>query len=68
MIGTFSTTTKLIAVGLQGLHPTLRCGQLPGLMGMALSMADVSGIVGNEVMRGRVTAFYPRRHQLLLQP
>ncbi len=68
MIGTFSTATKLIAVGLQGLHPTLRCGQLPGLMGMALSMADVSGIVGNEVMRGRVTAFYPRRHQPLLQP
>jgi hypothetical protein len=68
MIGTFSTPTKLITVGLNGLRPTLRCGQLPGMMGMALGMADVSGIIGNEVMRGRVTAFYPRRHQLILQP
>jgi hypothetical protein len=37
------------------------------MMGMALSMANVSGILGNEVMRGRVTAFYPRRQQLVLQ-
>ena len=37
------------------------------MMGMALSMANVSGILGNEVMRGRATAFYPRRQQLVLQ-
>lgn len=66
-IGPFRTHTKYIKVGLNGLSHTLRCGKLPGMMGMALSMANVSGILGNEVMRGRVTAFYPRRQQVVLQ-
>lgn len=66
-IGPFRTQTKHIKVGLNGLSQTLRCGKLPGMMGMALSMANVSGILGNEVMRGRVTAYYPRRQQLVLQ-
>lgn len=68
MIGTFNTSTRLISIGLNGLNHTLRCGQLPGMMGMALSMADVSGILGNEVMRERVTGYFPRRQQLILQP
>lgn len=67
MVGAFRTQTKHIKVGLNGLSHTLRCGKLPGMMGMALSMANVSGILGNEVMRNRVTAFYPRRKQLVLQ-
>jgi len=68
MVGTFTTPTKNIPVRLNGLTHTLRCGKLPGMMGMALSMAGVSGILGNEVMRQRVTAFFPRRNQLVLQP
>lgn len=67
MVGAFRTQTKHIKVGLNGLSHMLRCGKLPGMMGMALSMANLSGILGNEVMRGRVTAFYPRRQQLVLQ-
>ena len=67
MVGAFRSQTKHIRVGLNGLSHTLRCGKLPGMMGMALSMANVSGILGNEVMRQRVTAFYPRREQLVLQ-
>ena len=66
-VGAFTTQTKHIKVGLNGLGHTLRCGKLPGMMGTALSMANVSGILGNEVMRGRVTAYYPRRQQLVLQ-
>ena len=66
-VGAFTTQTKHIKVGLNGLNHTLRCGKLPGMMGTALSMANLSGILGNEVMRGRVTAFYPRRQQLVLQ-
>lgn len=68
MIGTFHTSTRHISIDLNGLSHTLRCGQLPGLMGMALGMANVSGILGNEVMRGRVTGYFPRRQQLILQP
>ena len=67
MVGDFRTQTKHIHVRLNGLSHTLRCGKLPGMMGMALDMAGVSGILGNEVMRGRITAFYPRRNQLILQ-
>lgn len=67
MVGAFRTQTKHIKVGLNGLSHNLRCGKLPGMMGTALSMAGVSGILGNEVMRQRMTAFYPRRQQLVLQ-
>jgi len=45
----------------------VRCGKLPGLMGMSLGLAGVTGILGNELMRGRVTGYFPRRHQLILQ-
>jgi hypothetical protein len=65
--GAFRTQTKHIKIGLNGLSRTLRCGKLPGTMGMSLSTAKVSGILGNEIMRNRVTAFYPRRRQLVLQ-
>jgi len=36
-------------------------------MGMSLGMAGVSGILGNELMRERITGYFPRRHQLILQ-
>jgi hypothetical protein len=65
--GSFHTQTKNIPVTLNGPSHTLRCGKLPGMMGTALGMAGVSGIIGNEVMRGRVTGFFPRREQLILQ-
>jgi hypothetical protein len=67
MVGSFHTQTKNIPIGLNGLSHTLRCGKLPGMMGMALNMAGVSGILGNAVMRERVTGFFPRRGQLTLQ-
>ena len=68
MVGAFTTQTKFIGTGANGLSNQLRFGKLPGMMGMALSMADVSGILGNEVIRNRVTGYFPRRNQLILQP
>jgi hypothetical protein len=66
-VGEFTTDTYRFPIVLNGFSPIVRCGKLPGLMGMSLGMAGVSGILGNELMRGRVTGYFPRRHQLILQ-
>ena len=41
--------------------------RLPDLMGMALGMTKCDGILGNELMRDRVTGYFPRRKELVLQ-
>ena len=67
MIGGFETPTKMIPIDLSGIRHTIRFGKLPGMMGMALQMAGVSSILGNEVMRNRITGYFPRRNELVLQ-
>ena len=37
------------------------------LLGMALMMADVEGIIGNTLLAGRRTTFAPRRKLLVLE-
>ena len=66
-VGKFTTNTHRFPVALNGFSPVVRFGKLPGLMGMSLGIAGVSGILGNELMRGRMTGYFPRRHQLILQ-
>jgi len=66
LVGEFETETYMIPLELAGIRHTIRFGKLPGMMGMALQMAGVSGILGNEVMRNRVTGYFPRRNQLKL--
>jgi hypothetical protein len=68
MGGYFTTETYRFAIVLSGFSPVIRFGKLPGLMGLSLGMAGVSGILGNELMRNRVTSYFPRRKQLILQP
>ena len=36
-------------------------------MGMALGMTKCDGILGNELMRNRLTGYFPRRKELILQ-
>lgn len=66
-VGEFTTETYRFPIGLNGFSPMVRCGKLPGLMGMSLGMAGVSGILGNELMRDRITGYFPRRQSLILQ-
>ncbi len=62
--GTFETETHLVPFTLgQAVHP-LRCGQLPGLLGMSLMVADVQGILGNAILEGRTVGYFPRRNML----
>jgi hypothetical protein len=64
--GQFQTDTHQVPMSLGGVSITLRCGTLPGLLGGALMMAGVSGIVGNQLCVGRVTGYFPRRRALVL--
>ena len=64
-VGAFETTTHRLPVAVGALAFELRCGTLPGLLGMTLAMAGTSGIVGNELFAGRVVGYFPRRRQLV---
>ena len=64
--GPFSTDTFRTPVELGRTRYEFRCGQLPALLGMTLMLAGTGGIVGNEVLRGRLAGYFPRRRQLIL--
>lgn len=59
-VGAFTTDTCLVEAEIAHERMQLRCGELPGLLGLTLSLAGVSGIVGNEVMLRRPVGFFPR--------
>jgi hypothetical protein len=64
--GQFETETHMVPSALgHGIH-TLRCGQLPGLLGMSLMMADVQGILGNAILERKTVGYFPRRNMLSL--
>ena len=65
-VGQFETTTHWVPMQLGSLAFTLRCGALPGLLGMTLLLAGTQGIVGNEILRDRVVGYFPRRGVLVL--
>jgi hypothetical protein len=52
--GRFQTETYQVDISLGGVDFTIRCGSLPGLLGMTLEMADTQGIIGNQIMSNRV--------------
>lgn len=65
-VGQFQTDTYNVPVSLGGVAFTLRCGALPGLLGMTLMMARTEGIVGNAILSNRRVGYFPRRHTLVL--
>lgn len=65
-VGQFQTDTHQVPVRLGDADFTLRCGTLPGLLGATLMMADVSGIIGNELVLDRTVGYFPRRGILSL--
>lgn len=64
--GEFQTDTHLIQVELGGYAFPLRCGTLPGLLGMTLSLAGTAGIIGSQVVADRLVGYFPRRKILCL--
>ena len=65
-IGQFHTETYTVAAILGGENFALRCGRLPALFAMTLTMASVQGIVGNSIFEGRIVGYFPRRQMLVL--
>ena len=65
-VGQFQTDTHQVPVSLGDIDFTLRCGTLPGLLGATLMMADVSGIIGNQLFLDRIIGYFPRRGALSL--
>jgi hypothetical protein len=63
-MGQFETDTHTVPVIVGKQAFRLRCGSLPGLLGMTLLMADVEGIVGNEIMANKVLTYSARRSEL----
>ena len=65
-VGEFETDTHDVQVSLEGVPFTLRCGTLPGLLGMSLAMAGTEGIVGNAILSERIVGYFPRRGVMML--
>jgi hypothetical protein len=55
-----------VPVSIGGIAFTLRCGTLPGLLGMTLMMASTEGIVGNAILSNRSVGYFPRRRVMVL--
>ena len=64
--GQFQTTTYHVEVSLGNLVFTLRTGALPDLLAASLGMGDTRGIIGNQILAGRVVGYFPRRGLLML--
>ena len=65
-VGEFETDTHDVQVSLEGVPFTLRCGTLPGLLGMSLAMAGTEGIVGNAILSERIVGYFTRRGVMVL--
>lgn len=62
--GTFSTETCIVPFRVAGHRVELRCGRLPDLLGLMVTMGNASGILGNELLTRHTVAFLPRRRLL----
>lgn len=65
-VGEFQTETHHVQAMLGEHQFDIRCGTLPSLLGATLSMMDVSGIIGNQMIRERLIGYFPRRNVLCL--
>jgi len=65
--GEFESPSNFFNIELFGVRHRLQFGRLPDLMGMALGMTKCDGILSNELMRNRVSGYFPRRKELVLQ-
>ncbi|MFN6962359.1 MAG: hypothetical protein ACK4S4_01200 [Pyrinomonadaceae bacterium] len=65
-VGEFETDTYLVQIRLGGCELRMRCGCLPGLLGMTLQLAGVDGILSNQIFIDRKVGYFPRRGELVL--
>jgi len=66
-LGQFETELYLTEVFIGGLHFSIRCGILPGLLKMMLEMAHVDGILGSEFMQNMITGLFMQKNILTIK-
>ena len=64
--GTFVTSLHLVEVSVGDELYELKCGSLPSLLNMTLTMASTQGILGNELCQRGMVGYFPRRGVLCL--
>ena len=64
--GELETETITVECVIAGVSCRLRCGQLPPLLAASLGLAGTAGIIGNELLHGRVVGYFPRRGMLVI--
>ena len=65
-VGPFETDTFSVPMTIGSVDISTQCGKLPDLLAMTLSMADTSGIIGNELLLDRVVTYSPKRNLISL--
>lgn len=66
-IGRFKTESYKAQVRLNDIERYIHFGVPPAELSKLLKATDAKGILGNELMRDRVTGYFPRRKELVLQ-
>lgn len=65
-VGEFQIQTFSVSLSLAGVPFTVRCGALPGLLGMTVLPASVHGILSNAILHSRVVGYFPRRCSMVV--
>ena len=63
LAGQFQVQTYRTVFNLGGLELACRCGSLPAALAGLLAGTGASGILGVDLLRGRVSGYFPRRQQ-----
>ena len=67
-IGEFPVLLHRLPVGIGGNSFAIKCCRLPEKLATDLLSEGVDGILGCEIMRNRVSGYFPRRNKLVLGP
>ena len=66
-IGTFKTQSYKALVKLNDIETYIHFGVPPAELSKLLKASGAKGILGNELMRNRITGYFPRRKELVIQ-
>jgi hypothetical protein len=64
--GDFTSESYDVVGQVENLSFTFRCGILPEVLGLSVSMANAQGVIGNSIMKGRILGYFPRRSLLTI--
>jgi hypothetical protein len=65
-IGGFTVDAYHVRMQIGTTEYQLSCGSLPGLLGMALGLLNVDGVLGNEICSTNRIGYFPKREQLVI--